>query len=349
MSTAFPDFEDWKCDFEKDTGSWFVKHTGKKGRDIDEREYYYCSRSVTYRAEGSGKQQLKSQGCSCIYCTASITVVRKEEGDVSAHICKSHYGHSLNIGHVRLAKGDRLSIAAQLAQGVSFDKILDNIRESVGTDFERIHLVNKKDLYNVERAFNFRGIQKHSVDSVSVASWVAQMMEKGGDSPVLLYKPQGTEYAEVGICNGLREDDFLLVLQTPLQMEMLHSFGNNIICVDATHGTNEYDFMLVSMIVVDDYGEGCPVAWCFTNREDELSLTHFFSHIEQRLSSPIHVRWFMSDDAKQYFSAWMPSFGGNPQKPLCTWHVDRAWQKALSNISENSLKVSVYHTLRVLL
>ena len=175
------------------------------------------------------------------------------------------------------------------------------------------------------------------------------MMEKGGDSPVLLYKPQGTEYTEVGICNGLREDDFLLVLQTPLQMEMLRSFGNNIICVDATHGTNEYDFMLVSMIVIDDYGEGCPVAWCFTNREDELSLTHFFSHIEQKLSSPIHVQWFMSDDAEQYFSAWMSSFGGNPHKLLSTWHVDRAWRKALSNIiSEKSLKVSVYHTLRVL-
>ncbi len=36
-------------------------------------------------------------------------------------------------------------------------------------------------------------------------------------------------------------------------------------------------------------------------------------------------------------------------KLLCTWHVDRAWRKALSNISNVDIRTSVYHTLRVLL
>ena len=33
-------------------------------------------------------------------------------------------------------------------------------------------------------------------------------------------------------------------------------FGANVICIDSTHGTNAYNFKLVTMMVVDDFGEG---------------------------------------------------------------------------------------------
>ena len=37
---------------------------------------------------------------------------------------------------------------------------------------------------------------------------------------------------------GLQTDDFIIVLQTPVQAEMLKEFGGKGVCVDATHGTN---------------------------------------------------------------------------------------------------------------
>ena len=41
---------------------------------------------------------------------------------------------------------------------------------------------------------------------------------------------------------------------------MLKKFGpNQVICIDATHGTNAYDFSLLTVLVVDEYGEGYPV------------------------------------------------------------------------------------------
>ncbi len=246
----------------------------------------------------------------------------KREGTISAIICKTHYGHSCRIGHIRLPQTDRLVIAGQVAQGVSFDRILDNIRDSVSKRFERNHLVTKKDLYNIERAFNFQGTQKHPIDAVSVGSWVAEMTSKGEDSPVLMYKPQGTCVAQVGKCKGLGVHDFALVVQTPLQVEMLRNFGNSIICVDATHGTNSYDFQLISVIVIDEFGEGCPVGWCLSNREDETLLSNFFRQLQQHVSASIHPKWFMSDDAEQYHTAWVLTFGGHPHKLLCTWHVD---------------------------
>ena len=53
-------------------------------------------------------------------------------------------------------------------------------------------------------------------------------------------------------------------------------------------------------------------------------------------TGPLHPQWFMSDDAEQFFNAWkaVHVFGGeNCRKLLCAWHVDRAWRKALNDIS----------------
>ncbi len=38
--------------------------------------------------------------------------------------------------------------------------------------------------------------------------------------------------------------------------------------MDTTHGTNMYDFNLLSVVVLDEYGEGIPVAWMISSRED---------------------------------------------------------------------------------
>ena len=33
-------------------------------------------------------------------------------------------------------------------------------------------------------------------------------------------------------------------------------FGQIAICMDATHGTNAYDFNLITAVVIDEFGEG---------------------------------------------------------------------------------------------
>lgn len=43
------------------------------------------------------------------------------------------------------------------------------------------------------------------------------------------------------------------------------------------------------------------------------------------------------------------NYGGSPNKLLCTWHVDRAWRKNLSNIPDKDKQRTVYFMLRVLL
>ena len=54
-------------------------------------------------------------------------------------------------------------------------------------------------------------------------------------NPVLCFKQQG----EKSSYNGVEEKDFLLGLQTQFQKEMFETHTNKLICVDATHGTQE--------------------------------------------------------------------------------------------------------------
>ena len=71
------------------------------------------------------------------------------------------------------------------------------------------------------------------------------------------------------------------------------------VCMDATHGTNMYDFKLITLLVLDDFGEGIPVAWVITNREDATMLVEFLTAIKHMTGVLKTPRWFMSDDAEK--------------------------------------------------
>ena len=106
-------------------------------------------------------------------------------------------------------------IAAQLAQGVTFQRILDNIRDSVAHKLDRSHLATRKDIANIERAFGLQRVIKHPDDATSVAAWVREMDRRGEANPVLLYKAQGQPPPPDLV--DINETDFILVIQTPIQ------------------------------------------------------------------------------------------------------------------------------------
>ncbi|XP_065896991.1 uncharacterized protein [Dysidea avara] len=204
--------------------------------------------------------------------------------------------------------------------------------------YERIHIITKKDIRNIEKAFGLRGNERHEDDATSVGLWVEEMRQSD-NNPVLLYKAQGVN--DSTLC----KDDFVLALQTPFQAYMLMTFGNDkVVCIDSTHGTNA----LTTVIVVDELGEGYPVAWCLSNRTDTVLLTHFFQSVKER-SRVIAPQYIMTDDAEQLYNAWISAFGGTPHKLLCTWHVDHAWRGHLLSIKDQKLSQTIYHNLRVLL
>ena len=120
--------------------------------------------------------------------------------------------------------------------------------------------------------------------------------------------------------------------------------------MDATHNTTQYDFQLITIFVVDEYGAGLPVAWAISNREDTTLLTEFLRCVHTRVGN-MQPTYFISDCAEQYYNAWCGVLGGNNmQKLLCIWHIDCTWRKVLNeHVSSQQHRIEIYHQLRVLL
>ncbi|GFQ77235.1 hypothetical protein TNCT_559661 [Trichonephila clavata] len=55
------------------------------------------------------------------------------------------------------------------------------------------------------------------------------------------------------------------------QLEFLELYGKNIIMMDSTHGTNQYGYLLTTIMVSDDNHEGLPIAVCYSNRKGKLT------------------------------------------------------------------------------
>ena len=67
-----------------------------------------------------------------------------------------------------LPRGKREEIAAKIKQGVSADKILDDIRDNIhGDTLQRHHLLDKKDILNIQQAYGISDVQRHANDQES--------------------------------------------------------------------------------------------------------------------------------------------------------------------------------------
>ncbi|XP_050507538.1 uncharacterized protein LOC126885154 [Diabrotica virgifera virgifera] len=164
-------------------------------------------------------------------------------------------------------------------------------------------------------------------------------------SPVLFYKPQGISDTEQPFENV----DFVLILMTSAQESLFKQLASSKICIDSTHGTNPYDFQLTTILVVDEYGEGIPVAFLLLNRVDTMTLMHFFSVLKIKVGV-IKTEIFMSDDAPEFYNAWINIMKVPTHRLLCIWHVDRNWRKNLQKVNgDQATKGMVYKCLRMVM
>ena len=343
MFSSMAEFLEWKEQEQLKESSQYVRKCAPQVIRDNRIWYYYCNRSGKYVCNSSGIRQTKSQGSEKIgVCSAHMKVIENiQNGNISIVYCKTHHNHKIELGHLRLPESTRLEIAAKLHNGVSIERILDDIRDS-GKQINRGHLATRQDIHNIKNNYNIEGVSRHMNDLSSVNIWVEQL-QSCEYNPVILHKTQGKQGA------GFNEKDFALGIQTEFQRDMLKKFGNCTVCIDTTYNTNMYDFYLTTLLVIDEYGEGIPVAWIISNRQDGDTLSHWFKSINSK-TGMLNPKWFMSDDAEQFFNAWTAVFGGGGmRKLLCAWHVDKAWRKALDNVKDINIRIELYHFLQALL
>ncbi|XP_072392298.1 uncharacterized protein [Diabrotica undecimpunctata] len=304
--------------YEKSEG---IKRSGTENQKI----YFNCSRSGKERREESAYTRTQKCQGSCKLnrnCTSQIIITLViETGFCSMSYFKTHYGHEEDMQHMRLSKLKRESVASKLIAGVS---------------------VSQMDINNVMRSYNI-GLKdgcRHKQDAVSVELWI-QEMSGTENNPVVFYKPQNSECTAY----NLENNDICLILMSPVQAELLKKFGQDLICVDSTHGLNAYDFEMTTVLVIDEFGNGFPVAFLFSNRKDSYINEVYFTEI-MKVVGKIQTLCFMSDITSVFYLPWQKIMGTPLKQLYCSWHIDRAWQQNLGKVLDLDKRKWVYKLLK---
>ncbi|XP_050498322.1 uncharacterized protein LOC126879297 [Diabrotica virgifera virgifera] len=265
---------------------------------------YICHRSGFYVKKGKDMRYLKTKGSRKIngICPSQLKVcILPENGNVKINFIQTHIGHDNDLGHLNITKNEKIEIASKIASKIPLVSILDEIRDSVTNNkLERMHILTRKDLHNISQTFNLNsdGI-RHKNEVISIESWIEEAKNSG---IILYYKPQGA------LCNDfpcLKNEDFLLIVMHPGQLEVLDKYSEDVICIDGTHGLNAHDFELTTLLILDDMREGFPCCFMIGNRSDEEIMTIFFMKIKENLGRVIKPMVFMSDMAQYYYNAWL--------------------------------------------
>lgn len=305
-----------------------------------------CHRSGFLISRGFGKRHLKSQGSKKIngFCPARIQVtINKYCDSHKVSFVETHVGHQNDLCHLFLTNDERKVLATKISMNIPFDEILNEIRDTVSTNsMERMHLLTKKDLFNIEACFNLDSTsQRHKNDDINVDAWVEEMKS----SCVLFYKPQGTileDYPQ------FRQEDFILIIMTEDQKMMLLNYAQNYICIDGIHGLNNNNFKLYTLLVLDELHQGFPCSFLVSNRSDEVVMNTYFNCIKAEVGN-IETKVFMSDMGESYYNAWIQIMSEAQFRLFCSWHVDSEWRKNLHNIKLKENQATIYKMLRTLM
>lgn len=217
-------------------------------------------------------------------CTAAIKATTDETGKTFAAVCYTHYGHEKNIGHIWLPKKHREIVGNKLAHGVTRERIMDDIRSSLHgnshLDMKKVHLTSKEDIKNIKNSLRIHETQRHANDQTSLLSWIQEWKESDAN-PILYYKLQGD--APDLFYHDLKSEDFIVVIQTSFQKYMAEKLLSSGVCIDSTHGTTGYDFYLTTLLVIDEFGSGFPVAFLLSTHEDETFLKIFYKEVQKNM------------------------------------------------------------------
>ena len=366
---SYGSFLSWKESEESDKFTYFSKHCGGCTVKNMRYDYYVCQHDgsaaphcavgkpgrKTARRNKKGRIKVGEQ------CPARLLVKQNlATQSVSVWYIAEHR-HKLSFTdtkHQPLSTSTRNLVKQRLSLGLNAKQVHGSLVEGVGLretrntplSLKREHFVPLRNIKEMQRKMKVNR-RLHSDDATSLMLLVEKLQCEEYD-PVLLYKPQGGQIVvgDPDLASLDNFDDlFILGIQTREQRDYLKMGAKTILCVDATHCTNQYGFQLLNLVVPDEFGKGYPVAHFVANRLDEAVLHFFFAAIAARCPDLV-INAVMSDDDNAPWNAIVSVFGETPKHLLCLWHILRAWSRKLRQfVSDRSLYDEMYTAVRVIL
>jgi hypothetical protein len=112
---------------------------------------------------------------------------------------------------------------------------------------------NFGDVSCVARVLDVETIRLHPQDGASIKLWIERLK----DENIQIFYKDKLDPSPTGL--PMLENDLLLCIQTPYQLDAFQRLSHHFIGIDATHNTTQYkEIMLYTMIACDDWGHGVP-------------------------------------------------------------------------------------------
>ncbi|KAF7282394.1 hypothetical protein GWI33_002708 [Rhynchophorus ferrugineus] len=156
------DYETWKEEHRIKTA--YAVRNVKKRSDFKEI-HYYCNRSNLHGYTPNYKiRRPKSQGSIKINgtCPSRLASYLYDNGMVTVKYWKTHAGHKEELRCQHLSAYEKKVLVQKLKSGLTTDMILADVRNTKDSNIQRIHLINKDDLYNLKK--------KHNIKSKEISS-----------------------------------------------------------------------------------------------------------------------------------------------------------------------------------
>uniref|UniRef100_A0A914W8R0 Zinc finger PHD-type domain-containing protein n=1 Tax=Plectus sambesii TaxID=2011161 RepID=A0A914W8R0_9BILA len=264
------------------------------------------------------------------------------DDSVEVQYCLEHSGHEINRARLRLVPSEKALIAYYLREGNSTDWIVKKLRELHPLPSDRLFYISAQNVENIKMEWEVETSRLHAKDMASIAERVRRDADEDAEnwSPFFSYSPAENQDGK----------GFRLGIMTREQEEWLKKYGNKGLCVDATHHSTRYKFLLVTVLVIDERQKGRPIAYYFCNAESEEELVPLFEGIKSRCGQ-LAPRIFMSDMAPAFFNAFTTVYGDATavKKLVCAFHVMKSWRKRLYlDEHDASRRTKILLNLRVL-
>ncbi|XP_054719732.1 uncharacterized protein LOC129229449 [Uloborus diversus] len=191
-------------------------------------------------------------------------------------------------------------------------------------------------------AYAYEEFNTEMSDADSVDRWISLCCQMEV-SPILFYQKEDFVGGEG------KHDEFLLVIMTEFQRQILLNSARQIVCVDSLYRKKGGRFYLTVMFIMDEMDLAFPVAFCISNKVDKMVLIQFFASISQQTGS-LECQYFMSDSESCYYEAWKEVMNDESKWIWSLWYVDSRFRTQLKIFKGDTQKrQDVYKVMRVLL
>lgn len=250
---------------------------------------------------------------------------------------------------MRYSTYEKEIIADKLLAGLPPHRIIEDMTTpnsenlDLNDTIKKIDLLNEKDVWNIAKSCNLNIKHPHrgysSDDVTAMDNWV------DNSESALFYKRQGdVDLSEF----NLLDEDFVLVVMTEEQKKKLEQYSSKAILLDSTRGfCKKKNFLIQTVLVLDDDEQGFPACFLITNRNDEVVVSIMFSCI-RRTCGEIHTDYLMTDMQLSYTNAWETSMNTPTKHLFYEWHVTNGWNKNFAKVKGDKREMIKDKVMRML-